>query len=171
MHLDLNYFWWSFPPLPTPPFVSHWPWIKNKVSNPQLWSLHFKTPFRGCPRPWMGEQSVLVFSLPLGWWWWGVRGAVKLTKWEQGVDLELAPIHCAFQSRLGDTLNKPLLHAGILPNASGGTRNEFHELLMLVWSRAFNNCFPHLFSGWSSHSRGGQEAVLTEKPRKWSLTN
>lgn len=46
---------------------------------------------------------------------------------------------CISKLRLGDTLNKPLLHAGVLPNAWGGTRNEFHELLMLIRNRAFNN--------------------------------
>lgn len=162
MYLDLNYFWWPFPPNFCEPLALN---RKQSFQTLSSGSLHFKTPFRGCPRPSMGWAVSLGFSLPLP------GRAVRLTKWGQGVDLELAPIHCAFQSTLGDTLNKPLLHAGVLPNAWGGTRNEFHELLMLIRNRAFNNSCPHLFSGWSSHSKGGQEAVLTEQPQKWSLTN
>ena len=135
-------------------FVSQWPWIDNKFPNSQLWKFAFQNPLQGLAGMLlMGLQSVLVFHF-LSW----------------GVDLELAPIRSTFQSRLGDTLNNPC-RTSVLPNALGGTRNEFHELLMRIWNRAFNNPCTCLFSGWNSHSKGRQERGCPHWEAPWVITN
>lgn len=77
---------------------------RRRVSNPQLWRFAFQKAIQRPARSPMGLQSVCLFTSS------GTRAARQLAKqrgW--GVHLELAPIHCAFQSRLGDTLNKALL--------------------------------------------------------------
>ena len=75
----------------------------------------------------MCNQS--VFSLPLPE---EQPGSSQNEEDNNEVDLELALTDRAFQSRPGDTLNKPWLLVCVLPSASGGTGDELHELLMLI---------------------------------------
>lgn len=108
--------------------MSRWPRIVEEVPNPQCWRFAFQKTLQQPARRTAGLQSACLFTSS------GRGAARQLEKGAggRGVDLELAPLHSAFQSRLGDTLNKPSLLSGVSPSASGGTGDERHELLMLI---------------------------------------
>ena len=139
--------------------VSRWPWIEDKFPTLSSGGLHFKRPFSGQPDTrWVCSLSSLPFA----------EEQPGSSQNEEDDDEVLTsswpPIHCAFQSRLGDTLNKPSA-AFLCP--SQHLRWNWRWAPWIVnadpkWG--FNNPCPILLSGCISHPKVGQKAVLKRNP-------
>lgn len=107
----------------------------NEDKFPTLSSggLHFRDPSVASQTPGGCAISLFFTSSPEE-----QPGSSQNEEEDNEVDLELA-LTRPFQSRPGDTLNKPWLLVCVPFSASGGTGDELHELLMLIRNGAFNN--------------------------------